>query len=135
MDHAKVIRSYSELLEVAQLRAFLSSGNRDELLLDIDGSEPEQKESWQRRLNDYYFECGCSMGKYFVLAALVIVSASLLTRDGGIHSVDWQWLRGFLVTVIGAAVLGKVVGVTTAYIELRGLVREIGAVCNTPSTR
>lgn len=75
----------------------------------------------ERRLNDWYFACGCEQGSVAVTVTLV----ACITL-GMFHGFDgaFAWWR-VAAYVLGAALVGKTVGLAYAKVRLRVTLRRL----------
>jgi len=129
MDQPKAIKNLEELMAAVRIRAFLF-GHNEKFTLEVGEASPELRECWQSRFDKNYSECGCGVGQWFVLGAIIVAICSVSVQVGGFHSVDGKGLLRWLGFVAIAALVGKVVGLIIAYIALRKLAKEIAQNCS-----
>lgn len=90
----------------------------------VDSNLPDDEaRALERRLNRWYFACGCEQGSLAVLLTLITSVAAGLNAgfDGGLA---WWCIVGY---VMAAALVGKVLGLLYAKARLRGLYRRLDA--------
>jgi hypothetical protein len=88
----------------------------------VDSNLPgDEARALERRLNRWYFACGCEQGSIAVLLTLLTSVAAGLNAgfDGGLA---WWCIVGY---VMAAALVGKVLGLLYAKARLRGLYRRL----------
>lgn len=88
-------------------------------------SEREELRPYAEKARAYRNECGCSMGAAFLAASIVI----LVIRSAVFHfAVNGRWFMAIvhaIVLMLGAAILGKLVGIAAARIRLLLLYRDL----------
>lgn len=88
-------------------------------------SEREELRPYAEKARAYRNECGCSMGAAFFSASIVI----LVIRSAVFHfAVNGRWFMVIvhaIVLMLGAAILGKLVGIGVARIRLLLLYRDL----------
>ncbi len=88
-------------------------------------SDREELRSYAEKARAYRNECGCSMGAAFFSASIVI----LVIRSAVLHfAVNGRWFMAIvhaIVLMLGAAILGKLVGIGLARMRLLLLYRDL----------
>jgi hypothetical protein len=88
-------------------------------------SDREELRPYAEKARAYRNECGCSMGAAFFSATIVI----LVIRSAVFHfAVNGWWFMAIvhaIVLMLGAAILGKLVGIGVARIRLLLLYRDL----------
>ncbi|MGE5763863.1 MAG: hypothetical protein ACM3ZF_08320 [Mycobacterium leprae] len=106
---------------LARLRAPSTRRTVRSIVVSDPDLAPPTRASLERRLNRWYFACGCEQGSVAVLLTLVagIVGGLLHGFDGPL-----VWWRVMLY-VVAAALAGKVLGLAYARLRLRSLCRRL----------
>jgi hypothetical protein len=82
-----------------------------------------QNEAWEKRIQKEYFSCGCTTGSYFVgLGILIAIIYLVYTLTVG-TSIS---IKMILITIVGLAILGKLVGLFSAHIRLIRIIQSLG---------
>jgi hypothetical protein len=88
-------------------------------------SDREQLRPYVEKARAYRNECGCSMGAAFFSASILI----LIIRSAVFHfAVNGRWFMAIVQAIgmmLGAAILGKLLGIGVARIRLVLLYRDL----------
>ena len=78
---------------------------------------PSQRDAWEDRLTSLYTECGCNAGGIATLLAIAVLGAAAIVA--GRLSADITGAAVALFAILGAATIGKAIGIAAARIRLR----------------
>jgi hypothetical protein len=113
-------RTALEDLLTRQRKEFLGA-----ILLKLDGLEPSETHHWQDRINQHFYECGCSTGSAVMLLGVGLYLAFLVMRVAGIPGAASTDIALGLILCFGSAGVGKWLGLQRARYQLRQDIREI----------
>ena len=81
-----------------------------------------QNQSWGKLVHKEYFSCGCTTGSYFmgvgILCSLVYILYTFIVE----LPIS---IKTILILIIGAAILGKLVGLLSAHIRLLRIIQSL----------
>ena len=84
-----------------------------------------KSELWESRLNKYFFACGCKTGSAFFIILLPVYLLYLFFQIDEIYELAWADFGGVILVVFLSALLGKIIGLSVAYILLKKTIKEI----------
>ena len=69
-----------------------------------------EKQNWEDKLSQYYFECGCDFGAKFAAVFLFSYLIGSFIIKGISNMLEWQTIAYGIVFVVLGAILGKIFG-------------------------
>ena len=107
-----------------QVLPWLSHGN---IVIKISLLAPEKTQTWEKRLNDTYHDCGCAVGSVFGIASIVAILTYLFIQPVKLGAISgFEYLVLFFGFFVLTAV-GKIIGINRARKRLRIDVGELFA--------
>ncbi len=97
------------------------------IVLD-DSFQHANKAQWEREINKRYYACGCDQG-----AKSLILGLLLFGIGGWFGYIKYEWLLSHVLILffggsIVMAIIGKLIGLIHANMELRRVLREVQSV-------
>ncbi len=111
--------------------ALLSSGRprmlpgRGRIVVEIEKIDADEKRLLERKLNRYFYDCGCASGAIASSLAMVSAIIYLVAKPGGIFGVGWADIGCSLLFILLSAALGKGLGISLAGKNLKKTVRGL----------
>ncbi len=90
------------------------------ITIEPDASSEDVK-SYERKINRYYFACGCTIGEITVLCTLLVFGILWLIDKNSNLLVWWKIVGG----VFGAALIGKIIGLVISHFLLQKTYSEL----------
>jgi hypothetical protein len=103
-------------------------GRTDRMGVDIRALPPEERASWQARLDRLDRACGCEEGAVGLVAGFVASALALWLQPGGIRATGSGDIGWASVVMIAAAAAGKAFGLWRARRRSRQVIAELNAV-------
>ncbi len=107
--------------QLHELKSIIKNFRKIELNLPyLNNSE---NKVWEKLVQKEYFSCGCTTGSYFVGAGI------LLTCIYIIYTFIFEMpisVKMILATIVGFAILGKLVGLLLAHVRLLRIIQSLG---------
>ncbi len=89
--------------------------------IELETSSKDVK-SYERKINRYYFACGCTIGQIAVFCTLVVFGVIwLINRDSALLT----WWK-VLACVFASALAGKTIGLFISHYLLKNTYSELG---------
>ena len=122
MEKQFVIKHPSQLNSLSTL-PFVRRTGLGKIVFDESFQHPD-KGRLEQNINKEYFACGCSQGAKALLIGLLLF---IVIGSVGHYSFNWSVMKT-IITIFGgtiaSAVLGKVIGLISANMRLKRIVRE-----------
>jgi hypothetical protein len=115
---------------VEQLRRLSKSSRKDPaflggIALELSALNPQESVRWQRRLNRYYFDCGCSGGAVGMLSMMTAYVVLTVWRHPQLTGIGWKDVMWGLVTAAVSSVVGQVLGLRHAKKQLLRSIEQL----------
>jgi hypothetical protein len=117
MIRTHVVRNSDDLDRVVLAGPALTPGRS--IRLELAGLDPQERARWQSRLGRAYGVCGCITSAGFATVALLGYPALALTVSLLRERSLWTRVLLGVAIVVGAAVVGKVIGLAVGQAWLR----------------
>lgn len=119
MKSKAVIISDRQSLEELQMQADRSWGARHrKIKVAFEGLPDDENYQWQKKIEKWYYACGCAEATVTGLIGLVAFGASLFLQQGGIRAFNWWDIPLTGLVFIAATGLGKLIGLVRARLNL-----------------
>lgn len=109
-----VVKNTEMLDELLQKKKYHISN----IVIDLPELTIEENQFYSKRINKYYFACGCDTGTYFMVGAfllsLMLFFFNLILVEMGL----FKWIIYSLILILLSAIVGKLVGLTFSKIKL-----------------
>lgn len=115
------LRSPSQLSSLSVFSQLRSPGPKRVVIQD-DRLDPETRRAWEQQISRRYSACGCDIGALSMLISIVGYVGWLAIRP---DAFAWNDTLSCSVVIIGAALIGKLIGLWLAQRRLTALVKEI----------
>lgn len=113
--------SINSVEQLYELKSVIKNFRKIELNLPY--LNKSENKVWEKLVQKEYFSCGCTTGSYFVGAGI------LLTCIYIIYTFIFELpisLKIVLATIVGFAILGKLIGLLLAHIRLLRIIQSLG---------
>jgi hypothetical protein len=91
------------------------------ITIEMDSSSDDVK-SYKRKINRYYFACGCTMGKITVSCTLLVFGILWLINKESDLLIWWKIVVGVFVS----ALIGKIIGLVISHYLLQRTYSKLG---------
>ena len=93
--------------------------------LELDGMNESEKIDWQKKLQQYYFACGCKEGSVTSMIFFFLYWIYIFVFEGVRSIMNWEvWVTSVLFLFIGA-IVGKAAGLFYSRYALTIAVRKL----------
>ena len=110
------------LLNKSSISLFQREGKIE---LDLDGISESEKNDWQKKLQQYYFACGCKEGSVTSMIFFFLYWIYIFVFEGVRSIMNWEvWVTSVIFLFVGA-VVGKAAGLFYSRYALAIAVRKL----------
>lgn len=82
---------------------------------------------FEKKLNKYFFACGCEMGAIFAFTAIIayLIIQLLFLKKNITFTCDWQTIKWGLLVLFTAALSGKITGLVIAKFKVKTTIKKL----------
>lgn len=103
-----------------QLESLLNKYKRVDFVFEFSGLSSDENQLWLKKITKNYFECGCNMGKIFMMYALLLILSGLFFnyffQEDKLPAMTYLYSALFIFLMAG---VGKAAGKLIAYKNLK----------------
>ncbi|MER5918262.1 hypothetical protein ABT124_50570 [Streptomyces sp. NPDC001982] len=115
------LESLDDLKGAARLASWLGRPSVDEVVVRTPWLAAEEQDRSAKAIRRLFNDCGCAVG----MAAFAIATAAVLVLQLPRHGWSWAPVGTALLVGVGAAVVGKLLGLAWSCLRLRALLRRM----------
>ena len=93
------------------------------IILQFDQLAPVENDRFSKKMNFFYYSCGCSEGALFLFVGLIAYLACLLLLFWG--EISYLHIMGGLLFLFLLSGIGKAFGLIRAKIRLKHLIKKL----------
>ena len=117
-----------EINNTRQLKKLLVSNDAEnyDIKLILDTSKVVNVKVLEKRLNRYKSSCGCEIGAiFFYLTLTLLIFWSFVIDKINLHSLNTIYFVIKISILIGASILGKIIGILSYKYMFRNTIKKI----------
>lgn len=120
MDKNKiVVKSVQELEELLKNHKLSFLPREGRIILNIDHMPQDEKQKWEQKLTNDYFNCGCKTGAVGALLLLFAYLFFIILNEGISNILNWQILLKLIAALIIGGILGKAAGLLFSKLKFK----------------
>jgi uncharacterized integral membrane protein len=116
-----VVKNIDMLNELLESKKY----NISNIAIDLPELTIEKNRLYSKKINKYYFACGCDTGTYFMAGAFLLVLSLFFFNLYFVEMELFKWITYSIIFVILSAIVGKLVGLFFSKIKLRKTIMRL----------